>query len=163
MIIAGWILAILGLAQIVYSGSIDVSQLVEGNRLLGIAASVSVNPDLVAQRSMIHQAGCATFLAGAVFLAAAYLKPAPTGPASKSWTTFGAMAAGSLSVVGALGFGAFVYLLDQHNADQRLTQEARLKNARAESAERMWTDADRLSRHAPSTAPPGSGEAAAQE
>ncbi len=163
MIIAGWILAILGLAQIVYSGTIDVSQLVEGNRLLGLAASVGANPDLVAQRSMIHQAGCATFLAGAVFLAAAYLKPAPPGAQSKSWTTIGALAAGSLSLVGAIGFGAFLYFLDQHNADQRLAQAARLKNARAEAAERMWTEADRLAAKPAPGLPPSSTGPNAEE
>ncbi len=163
MIIAGWILAILGLAQIVYSGSIDVSQIVEGNRLLGLATTVGVNPDLVAQRSMIHTAGCATFLAGAMFLAAAYLKPAPTGPASKGWTTMGALAAGSLSLAGAAGFGAFLYFLDQHNADQRLSLAARLKNARAEASERMWTEADRLSRNPPPAVPASAGAAEAPE
>lgn len=143
MIIAGWILAILGLAQVVYSGTIDVSQLVEGNRLLGVAPSVVANADLVAQRSMIHLAGCATFLAGAMFLAAAYLKPAPAGYQSKSWTSVGAIAAGSLALVGAGGFGAFVYFLHQKNADQRLVDEIRLKTAREESTEALLAEADR--------------------
>lgn len=147
MIIAGWILAILGLAQVVYSGTIDVSQLVEGNRLLGIAPSVVANADLVAQRSMIHSAGCATFLAGAVFLAAAYLKPAPTGYQSRAWTSMGALAAGSLALVGAVGFSAFVYFLHQKNADQRLVDEIRLKTAREESTEQLWAEAERRMRN----------------
>ena len=64
MIIAGWILAILGLAQVVFAGTIEVSQLTEGNRLIGLAPSVVANVDLVGQRAMIHTGGCATFLAG---------------------------------------------------------------------------------------------------
>lgn len=147
MIIAGWILAILGLAQVVYSGTIDVSQLVEGNRLLGIAPSVVANADLVAQRGMIHTAGCATFLAGAIFLAAAYLKPPPTGYQSRAWTSMGALAAGSLALVGAIGFSAFVYFLHQKNDDQRLVDEIRLKTAREESTEQLWAEAERRMRN----------------
>ena len=92
MIIAGWILAILGLAQVVFAGTIEVSQLTEGNRLIGLAPSVVANVDLVGQRAMIHTGGCATFLAGVVFIGAAYLKPAPPGQQSKAWTGIAAIA-----------------------------------------------------------------------
>lgn len=143
MIIAGWILAILGLAQVVYSGTLDVSQLVEGNRLLGIAPSVVADADLVAQRAMIHDGGCATFLAGAIFLAAAYLKPAPTGAESKAWTSMGAIAAGTLALAAAGGFGAFLYALHERTADQRLVEEIRQKEARAESTEKLQAEVDR--------------------
>ena len=57
MIIAGWILAILGLAQIVYSGSIDVSQIVEGNRLLGLAQAL-IGVVLVQEVEEGAEAGC---------------------------------------------------------------------------------------------------------
>lgn len=143
MIIAGWILAILGLAQVVYSGTLDVSTLVEGNRLLGIAPSVVADADLVAQRAMIHSSGCATFLAGAIFLAAAYLKPAPGGTQSKAWTSMGAIAAGTLALAAAAGFGAFLYALHDRNADQRLVAEIRRKEARAESTEKLQAEVDR--------------------
>lgn len=147
MIIAGWILAIVGLLQVVYSGTLDVTQLVPGNPLLGIAPSVVADADLVAQRSMIHEAGCATFLAGAIFLAAAYLKPAPTGPEAKSWTSMGALAAGILALAAVAGFGAFVYALHERNADQRLVDEIHQKNARAESTEKLQAEVDRRLRN----------------
>ena len=147
MIIAGWILAILGLAQVVYSGTIDVAQLVEGNRLLGIAPSVVADADLVAQRSMIHQAGCATFLAGAIFLAAAYLKPAPAGTQSKAWMSMGAVAAGSLALAAAGGFGAFLYSLHERNGDQRLVEEIRRRDARAESTAELQAEVERRLRN----------------
>src|SRR5689334_18055348 len=112
MIIAGWILALLGLAQVIYSGTLDVTMLTEGNRLLGVPPSVVANADLVAQRAMIHNAGLATFIAGAVFLAAAYLKPPPPGVAqTKGWTTVGALAAGSLALASAGTFGFFLWAL----------------------------------------------------
>jgi len=147
MIIAGWILAILGLAQVVYAGTIDVAQLVEGNRLLGIAPSVIADADLLAQRAMIHQAGCATFLAGAIFLAAAYLKPAPAGVRQTSWTSVGAIAAGSLALAAAGGFGAFLYSLHERNADKRLVEEIRLKKARAESTADLQAEVERRLRN----------------
>ena len=109
MIIAGWILAILGLAQVVFAGTIEVSQLTEGNRLIGLAPSVVANVDLVGQRAMIHTGGCATFLAGVVFIGAAYLKPAPPGQQSKAWTGIAAIAALVLTVAAVGGFGAFLY------------------------------------------------------
>ena len=102
MIIAGWILAILGLAQVVFSGTIEVSQLTEGNRLIGLAPSVIANADLVAQRAMIHQGGCATFLAGVIFIGAAYLKPAPAGQQSKAWTGIAAIAARPIAAASGL-------------------------------------------------------------
>ena len=143
MIIAGWILALMGLAQVVYSGTLDVSQLVEGNRLLGIAPSVVADADLVAQRSMIHASGCATFLAGAIFLAAAYLKPAPPGTQSKAWVSMGALLAGSLALGAAAGFGAFPWGLHERNGDQRLLDEIREKNARAESTVELEAELER--------------------
>ncbi|MFN3523978.1 MAG: hypothetical protein ACK4YQ_17160 [Phenylobacterium sp.] len=147
MIIAGWILALFGLAQVVYAGTLDVSQLVEGNRLLGIAPSVVADADLVAQRAMIHQSGCATFLAGAIFLAAAYLKPAPPGAQSKAWVSMGAIAAGSLAFAAAAGFGFFLWGLHDRNADQRLVQEIRERNARAESTKQLEAEVDRRLRN----------------
>ena len=143
MIIAGWILAIIGLAQVVFAGTIDVTQLIEGNRVLGIAPSVIANANLVAQRAMIHQAGCATFLAGAIFLAAAYLKPAPEGARQKAWSSIGAIAAGSLALAACIGFGLFLYALHERNADQRLVDEIRIKGARAESTDKLWDEAER--------------------
>jgi hypothetical protein len=137
MIIAGWLLAILGLAQVVYAGTLDVTQVVEGNRLLGIAPSLVANAELVAQRTMIHQSGLAAFLAGAVFLAAAYLKPPPDGVQSKSWVNTGAIAAGSLALAAAIGFAWFVHDLQGHAAAHKLADEARLKQARAEATARM--------------------------
>ncbi len=156
MIIAGWLLAILGLAQVVYSGTIDVTQLVEGNRLLGIAPSVIANANLLEQRNMIHAAGCSTFLAGAVFLAAAYLKPPPGGVEQKSWTNFGAIAAGSLALGAAIGFGLFLYFLNIHNADQRLVDDIRLKQSRAESSARLLEEFDRRYQKEAGTRPSGS-------
>jgi hypothetical protein len=147
MIIAGWILAILGLAQVLYSGTIDVTMLTEGNRLLGVPPSVVANADLVAQRSMIHNAGLATFIAGAVFLAAAYLKPPPAGVASKGWTTVGALAAGSLALASAGTFGFFLWTLHDHNADQRLVDAIRLRQARAQSTGELFEEADRRLRN----------------
>ncbi|WP_374569732.1 hypothetical protein [Phenylobacterium sp.] len=159
MIIAGWILALLGLAQVVYSGTLDVSHFVEGNRLLGIAPSIVADPDLVAQRSMIHEAGCATFLAGAIFLAAAYLKPAPTGPEAKSWTSMGAIAAGVLVLAAAGGFGAFLYGLHTRNADQRLLEEAQMKNVKAEATTSAQSEADRRARNEAEAAKASGGAA----
>lgn len=158
MIIAGWILAIVGLAQVVYAGSIDVSQLVEGNRVLGIAPSVVANADLVGQRSMIHQSGCATFLAGALFLAAAYLKPPPQGPQDRSWYAMGAIAAGSLAVVGSIGFGLFLFALNSRNENLRELSEARIREASAASLAKGWDQIDRgLANGAAGSAPPGAG------
>src|SRR5215469_2607892 len=108
MIIAGWLLALMGLAQVVYAATLKVAQLTPGNRLLGEAPSLVANADLLAQRTMIHQSGLACFLAGAVFLAAAYLKPAPEGVRSKSWTNMAALAAAALAIAAALGFGLFL-------------------------------------------------------
>lgn len=143
MIIAGWVLALLGLAQVVFAGTIEVSQLVEGNRLIGIAPSVIANADLVGQRAMIHQAGCATFLAGALFIAAAYLKPAPANDAAKAWTNFGALAALITTVAAAIGFGAFLYALHVRNADQRLVDEIRAREAQNLSTESLWKEAEK--------------------
>jgi len=143
MIIAGWILGILGLAQVIYSGTLDVSQLIEGNRLLGIAPSVVANADLLAQRGMIHQAGCATFLSGAVFLAAAYLKPAPIGAPTKSWAATGAAAALILSGAAVIGFGFFLHALNVGNADQKLVDEIRLGKASSEASQKAWQEVDR--------------------
>ena len=149
MIIAGWILAILGLAQVIYSGTVDVTMLVEGNRLLGLPPSVVANADLVAQRSMIHNAGLATFLAGAVFLAAAYLKPPPPGGSTTKggWTTIGALAAGSLALASAATFGFFLWSLHDHNGDQRLVDAIRLRQARAQSTTALFEEADRRLRN----------------
>jgi hypothetical protein len=143
MIIAGWILALIGLAQIVYSGTIDVSQLVEGNRLIGVPPSVVANADLAGQRAMIHLSGCATFLAGAIFVAAAYLKPAPAGQESKTWTSMAAIAAMVLTLAAAGGFGAFMYALHQRNDDQRLVDAIRAREARNLSTEGLMREADR--------------------
>ena len=59
MIIAGWILAILGLAQVVFAGTIEVSQLTEGNRLIEVGFSplrnVAEGPQLF-QNFFIHRA-----------------------------------------------------------------------------------------------------------
>ena len=158
MIIAGWVLAILGLAQVVYSGTIDVTQVIEGNRLLGLAPSVIANANLLAQRSMIHEAGCATFLAGAVFLAAAYLKPPPEGARSQAWTNMGALAALSLAVGAAIGFGLFLFALNTHNASQKLIDVERLKEARAEASARLLGEADK--KLGERGAPRGSGASA---
>ena len=147
MIIAGWILAVIGLAQVVFAGTIDVTQLIEGNRVLGIAPSVIANADLVAQRAMIHQSGCATFLAGAIFLAAAYLKPAPEGARQRAWSSIGAIAAGSLALGACIGFGLFLYALHVKNADQRLVDQIRLKGAGAASSAKLWDEADRRARN----------------
>ncbi len=166
MIIAGWLLAILGLAQVVYSGTIDVTQVIEGNRLLGIAPSVIANANVLAQRSMIHQAGCATFLAGAVFLAAAYLKPPPEGARARSWTNMGAIAALSLAVGAAVGFGLFLYALNTHNTAERMVDAERIRQLRAEASARLFGDADRRGRETPpasSSAPPASASAHAGE
>jgi hypothetical protein len=143
MIIAGWILALLGLAQVVFSGTIEVSQLTEGNRLIGLAPSVIANADLVGQRAMIHQSGCATFLAGVVFIAAAYLKPAPPGQQSKAWTSIAALAAGILTVAAIGGFGGFLYALHIRNADQRLVDEIRAREARNLSTDALEQEAER--------------------
>ena len=147
MIIAGWILAILGLAQVVFAGTIEVSQLTEGNRLLGLAPSVVANVDLVGQRAMIHQGGCATFLAGAIFIGAAYLKPAPAGQESRTWTGIAAIAAMVLTVAAVGGFGAFLYALHVQNADQRLVDEIRAREARNQSTEALMREADRRLRN----------------
>jgi hypothetical protein len=143
MILAGWLLGILGLAQVIYAGTLDVSQLVEGNRLLGIAPTVIASADLVAQRAMIHQAGCITFLSGAVFLAAAYLKPAPEGAPSKSWAATGAAAALILSVAAVVGFGFFLHALQERNADQQLVDKIRLGNASSQATQKAWDEVDR--------------------
>ena len=143
MIIAGWILAILGLAQVVFAGTIEVSQLTEGNRLIGLAPSVVANVDLVGQRAMIHTGGCATFLAGVVFIGAAYLKPAPPGQESKAWTGIAAIAALVLTVAAVGGFGAFLYALHGQNADQRLVDEIRAREAANQSTEALMKEADR--------------------
>lgn len=143
MIIAGWILALLGLAQVVFAGTIEVSQLTEGNRLIGLAPSVVANADLVGQRAMIHQAGCATFLAGVVFIGAAYLKPAPPGQQSKAWTGMAAIAALVLTVAALGGFGAFLYALHVQNADQRLVDEIRAREARNLSTDALMKEAEK--------------------
>lgn len=147
MIIAGWILAILGLAQVVFAGTIEVSQLTEGNRLIGLAPSVIANVDLVGQRAMIHTGGCATFLAGVVFIGAAYLKPAPPGQESKAWTGIAAIAALVLTVAAVGGFGAFLYALHGQNADQRLVDEIRAREAANELTEALMKEADRRLRN----------------
>lgn len=143
MIIAGWILALIGLAQIFYSGTIDVSQLIEGNRLIGVPPSVVTDPDMAGQRAMIHMSGCATFLAGAIFMAAAYLKPAPPGQESKAWTSMAAISAMVLTLGAAGGFGAFLYALHDRNADQRLVNEIKVREARNQSTEALMREADR--------------------
>ena len=147
MIIAGWILAILGLAQVVFAGTIEVSQLTEGNRLIGLAPTVVANADLVGQRAMIHTGGCATFLAGVVFIGAAYLKPAPPGQQSKAWTGIAAIAARVLTAAAVGGFGAFLYALHGQNADQRLVDEIRAREARNQSTEALMKEADRRLRN----------------
>ncbi|WP_309644383.1 hypothetical protein [Phenylobacterium sp.] len=143
MIIAGWILALLGLAQVVFSGTIEVSQLTEGNRLIGLAPSVVANADLVGQRAMIHQAGCATFLAGVVFIGAAYLKPAPPGQQSKAWTSMAAIAALVLTVAALGGFGAFLYALHVQNSDQRLVDEIKAREAKNLSTDALMKEAEK--------------------
>ena len=147
MIIAGWILAILGLAQVVFAGTIEVSQLTEGSGLIGLAPSVVANVDLVGQRAMIHTGGCATFLAGVVFIGAAYLKPAPPGQQSKAWTGIAAIAALVLTVAAVGGFGAFLYALHGQNADQRLVDEIRAREAANQSTEALMKEADRRLRN----------------
>ncbi len=165
MILAGWLLAILGLAQVVYAGTIDVTQLIEGNRLLGLAPTVVANPNLMEQRHMVHEAGCATFLAGAVFLAAAYLKPPPEGERAKAWTSMGALAALSLAVGAAVGFGLFLYEMSTHNAAQQMIDAGRVQRARAQASARLLDEAGKHIQ-APggpptSTLPPGGeGQAA---
>lgn len=152
MIIAGWLLAVLGLAQIVYAGTMDVTQLVAGNRLLGVAPSLIANADLLAQRGMIHQSGLACFLAGAIFLAAAYLKPAPDGVRAKSWTSTAALAALALSVAAAAGFGLLFHNLKLADAGRKLADAAQLKQANAEAAARLIGPAE--GRASSSEAPP---------
>ena len=144
MIIAGWVLAILGLAQVVYAGTLNVTQLEPGNPLLGVAPSIVANANLLAQRSMIHQAGCAAFLAGAVFLAVAYLKPPPDTAKDKAWTNFGAIAAGALGLVAAVAFGWFIFTLDRSNAAEKVEDAARVREAKAEASARLFREADRL-------------------
>lgn len=143
MIIAGWILALLGLAQVVFAGTIEVSQLTEGNRLIGLAPSVVANADLVGQRAMIHQAGCATFLAGVVFIGAAYLKPAPPGQQTKAWTSMAAIAALVLTVAALGGFGAFLYALHVQNSDQRLVDEIKAREAKNLSTDALMKEAEK--------------------
>lgn len=137
MIIAGWLLAILGIAQIVYAGTLDVTQVVEGNRLLGIAPSIVANADLVAQRTMIHQSGLAAFLAGAVFLAAAYLKPPPESPKVRAYANTGAFAGAVLALAALIGFGFFVYDLRAGESGRKLADEARIRQAAAEASARL--------------------------
>jgi hypothetical protein len=143
MILAGWVLVILGLGQVIYAGTLDVTQLIEGNRLLGIATAIVADPDKLAQRSMIHQSGLASFLAGAVFLGAAYLKPAPTDVVQKSWSRLGALAAGALSLAALVGFGISIFGLNARNAQLKTDIEARLKSARAEASARQLEEIDR--------------------
>jgi hypothetical protein len=157
MIIAGWLLALLGLAQVVYAVTLDVVQLVPGNRLLGVAPSLVANADLLAQRTMVHQSGLACFLAGAVFLAAAYLKPAPEGVRSRAWTSMAAIAAAALSIAALVGFGVFLYDLKGAGVGKRLTDEAQLKQSAAEAAARMLTPAPRGTQE---TVPPSGSTAA---
>jgi len=147
MIIAGWILALLGLAQVVFAGTIEVSQLTEGNRLIGLAPSVVANADLVGQRAMIHQAGCATFLAGVVFIGAAYLKPAPPGQQTKAWTSMAAIAALVLTVAALGGFGAFLYALHVQNSDQRLVDEIKAREAKNLSTDALMKEAEKRLRN----------------
>ncbi|MDP3748317.1 MAG: hypothetical protein Q8Q88_14860 [Phenylobacterium sp.] len=147
MIIAGWILALLGLAQVVFAGTIEVSQLTEGNRLIGLAPSVVANADLVGQRAMIHQAGCATFLAGVVFIGAAYLKPAPPGQQTKAWTSMAAIAALVLTVAALGGFGAFLYALHVQNSDQRLVDEIKAREAKNLSTDALMREAEKRLRN----------------
>lgn len=142
MIIAGWILALLGLAQVVFAGTIEVSQLTEGNRLIGVAPNVVANADLVGQRAMIHMSGVATFLAGAIFIAAAYMKPPPEGDRAKAWTNMGALAAVITTVAALIGFGGFLYALHLRNADQRLVDEIRAAEAQNLSTEALWQEAE---------------------
>jgi hypothetical protein len=160
MIIAGWLLAVLGLAQVIYAGTIDVTQTVAGNRLLGVAPSLVANADLLAQRSMIHQSGLACFLAGAVFLAAAYLKPAPEGVRSRSWTAMAALAGAALAAAAVVGFALSLYDLKRLSPAGKLADEAHIKQAAAEAAARMLGPADRPS---PSGAPPSGVNAASSE
>jgi hypothetical protein len=144
MIIAGWLLAILGLAQVVYAATLDVTQLEAGNPLLGLAPSIVVNANLLAQRTMIHTGGCITFLAGAVFIAAAYLKPPPTETRDRAWTSFGAVAAGVFLIASLIGSGLFVYTLQHRNAGQAVADAQRLKQARAQTTARMLKQAEGL-------------------
>ena len=141
MIIAGWLLALLGLAQVIYAGTMEVTQTLAGNRLLGEAPSVIANADLLAQRGMIHQSGLACFLAGAVFLAAAYLKPAPEGVRPRAWTSLAALAAAALAIAAAIGFGLLFYDMRIKGQARLLADEARLKQARAEAAARLLAPA----------------------
>jgi hypothetical protein len=159
MIIAGWLLALLGLAQVVYAATLNVTQLVPGNRLLGEAASIVANADLLAQRTMIHQSGLACFLAGAVVLAAAYLKPAPEGVRSKAWTSMAALSAIGLAIAAAIGFGLFVYDLKGDGAGKHLSDPASLKQAAAETAARMMGPGGRTADRAP---PSGSVDASGE-
>ena len=105
------------------------------------------NVDLVGQRAMIHTGGCATFLAGVVFIGAAYLKPAPPGQQSKAWTGIAAIAALVLTVGAVGGFGAFLYALHGQNADQRLVDEIRAREAANQSTEALMNEADRRLRN----------------
>ena len=154
MIIAGWLLALLGLAQVVYAATLKVTQAVPGNRLLGLAPSLVANPDLLAQRGMLHQSGLACFLAGALFLAAAYLKPAPEGLRSKSWTSTAALAAAALALAAVLGFGLSFNELRKTGPGRNVSDEAALRQSSAEAAARMLGPAD-------GQAPPPSGAVAA--
>ena len=150
MIIAGWLLALLGLAQVVYAATLNVAQIVPGNRLLGEAPSLVANADLLAQRGLICQSGLACFLAGAVFLAAAYLKPAPEGVGSKGWTSTAALAATGLAIAAAIGFGLFIHDLRGDGAGRGLADQGRLRQAAAETAARMMAPEPR----APAEPPP---------
>jgi len=161
MIIAGWLLAIVGLAQIVYAATINVTQTVAGNRLLGIAPSLVANADLLAQRTMIHQSGLAAFLAGAMFLAAAYLKPPPEGPRAKAWSSTGAIAAGVLTLAALIGFGVFVYDLREGSTSRKLADDARIRQASVEATARLFAppaNAETLPGKAPPRGSPSSAE-----
>lgn len=76
MRVLGWILFALGVAQTFYAGL--------GFSVVTPDAPEIANSDLIAQRALIHAAGCATLVAGAVFVAAAHIadriKPPPPPP-----------------------------------------------------------------------------------
>jgi hypothetical protein len=61
--------------------------------------------------------------------------------------SMGAIAAGSLALAAAGGFGAFLYSLHERNADQRLVEEIRERNARAESTDELQAEVERRLRN----------------
>jgi hypothetical protein len=136
MIIAGWILALLGLAQVVFAGAIGASQLTEGDRLIGQAPSVVANLDLVGQRAMTHMSGVAASLAGAIFIAAGLHEAAAKGRPRQGLDRHGRAGGG------ADRLGGLLDALHLRNADQRPVDEIRARETQNLSTEALWQQAE---------------------